>query len=200
MPPEISPVVRAKLDQYAALLKKWQKTINLVSPGTLAEMEARHFDDSLQIAPLLPASAERLYDIGSGAGFPGLVLAMARPDIAVTLIESDQRKCAFLQTVSRETQTPVTVQTSRIENVTLPAPDVITARALADLVTLLEMTERWWSAHPGCVLIFPKGANAEEEISAARERFDFDLQTVPSQTNPAAKILTLTQVKKSQKV
>ncbi len=195
-----SPALRGKLDLYDILLRKWQKTINLVSPATLPDLEVRHFDDSLQLVSLIPPTAKRLYDIGSGAGFPGLVLAMARPDIAVTLIESDQRKCVFLQTVSRETETPVKVETGRIEHMILPAPDVITARALADLTTLLEMTERWWSSWPECVLIFPKGANADEEVFAARTRFRFDLKTVPSQTNPAAKILILTHVQKSQKV
>ncbi len=195
-----SPGLRAKLDLYDILLRKWQKTINLVSPATLSDLEARHFDDSLQLASLIPSSAKRLYDIGSGAGFPGLVLAMARPDLLVTLIESDQRKCVFLQTVSRETVTPVKVENARVEHLTLPAPDVITARALADLTTLLELTERWWSSWPDCTLIFPKGANADEEVFAARTRYGFDLKTVASETNPAAKILVLTQVKKSQKV
>ncbi len=198
--PSAPPELQGKLDLYDILLRKWQKTINLVSPATLADLETRHFADSLQLVDLLPASTKRLYDLGSGAGFPGLVLAMARPDISVTLIESDQRKCVFLQTVSRETVTPVKVETARVENLVLPAPDVITARALADLTTLLEMTERWWTSWPECTLIFPKGANADEEVFIARTRYAFDLKTVPSQTNPAAKILILTQVKKSQKV
>jgi 16S rRNA (guanine527-N7)-methyltransferase len=199
-PASASPHLRTKLDLYDILLRKWQKTINLVSPATLNDLEARHFTDSLQLADLIPPTAKRLYDIGSGAGFPGLVLAMARPDLLVTLIESDQRKCVFLQTVSRETGTPVKVENSRIEHLTLPAPDVITARALADLTTLLEMTQGWWTSWPDCTLIFPKGANADEEVFAARTRFQFDLKTVPSQTNPAAKILVLTQVRASDKI
>lgn len=194
----VSRETKAKLDLYDLLLQKWQAKINLVSASTLAAAETRHFLDSLQLATLLPRHAKILYDIGSGAGFPGLVLAIARPDISVHLIESDQKKCAFLQTVSRETKTPVQIHTSRIEKVILPTPDVITARALADLSQLLELTEQWWASHPDVVLVLPKGAQAGTEVESARKRYRFEMECVPSQTDPEATILVLSNVEKCE--
>lgn len=114
LPENVSRETEARLRQYQALLLKWQEKINLISPGTMKDSWARHFQDSLQILPLVPDGPARLYDLGSGAGFPGLVLAIARPDLAVTLIESDAKKCAFLQAVSRETGVKVTIDNCRI--------------------------------------------------------------------------------------
>ena len=134
------------LATYKSLLLKWAKVINLVSPATLPDVDTRHFQDSLQLIPLLPPHTKTLFDLGSGAGFPGLVIALERPDIAVHLFESDTKKCAFLSTVSRETHIPVVIHNQRIESVDkIPdvVPDVISARALASLDTLLAMTEIW---------------------------------------------------------
>ncbi len=187
-----------KLAQYKALLIKWSKAVNLVAPSTLSDSDSRHFKDSLQLVPLIPLEAKTLFDLGSGAGFPGMVLAMARPEIAVHLFESDQKKCAFLATVSRETDTPVLIHNRRIENVdenlTL-LPDVITARALASLEELLGLTEQWWSRNPQVVLIFPKGEKAEAELIEARKKYEFDATLTPSQTDNRAKILRLTNVR-----
>lgn len=191
----MQPELRAKLDVYDILLRKWQPTINLISSATLEDLEVRHFQDSLQILPLIPASAKHLYDLGSGAGFPGMVLAMARPDLSVHLIESDQRKSAFLQTLSRETSTPVKIHTGRIEGLVLPAPDVVTARALADLPTLLALTKSWWSSHPDLVLIFLKGVGGRDEVEAAKRLgYKFDLSSVPSQTAEGGEIFILSRV------
>ena len=99
----VSRETRALLEQYQALLLKWQEKINLISPATIKDCWNRHFEDSLQLLPLIPNGPQVLYDLGSGAGFPGLVLALTRSDIAVTLVESDAKKCAFLSAVSRET-------------------------------------------------------------------------------------------------
>lgn len=187
-----------KLAQYKALLIKWSKAVNLVAPSTLSDSDSRHFKDSLQLVPFIPLEAKTLFDLGSGAGFPGMVLAMARPEIAVHLFESDQKKCAFLATVSRETDTPVLIHNRRIENVdenlTL-LPDVITARALASLEELLGLTEQWWSRNPQVVLIFPKGEKAEAELIEARKKYEFDATLTPSQTDNRAKILRLTNVR-----
>ena len=199
MQPETAPVSReieGKLALYSSLLTKWQAKINLISPASLPDARTRHFEDSLQLLPHIPAAAKTLYDLGSGAGFPGLVLAMARPDLAVHLCEVDQRKSAFLQTVSRETLTPVSVHVSRVEAVDLPAPDVITARALASLAALLKLTERWWTARPACTLILPKGAAFEEEILEARKDYEFSLASHPSKTDAKARVLVLTEVTK----
>lgn len=187
------------LDIYKALLVKWSKAVNLVSPSTLPDADKRHFDDSLQLLPLIPDGAKTLFDLGAGAGFPGMVLAIARPEMSVHLFESDQKKCAFLSTVSRETHIPVTIHNRRIESVDenlAVLPDAITARALASLVELLGLTEQWWSRNPQVILVFPKGARADEEVLEARKIYDFDLDSVPSRTDKAAKILKLSRVMK----
>lgn len=186
-----------RLRQYQALLEKWQRAINLVGPATLPDAWARHFTDSAQLLPLLPAGAKTLYDLGSGAGFPGLVLAVLRPDVAVTLIESDQKKSAFLATVSHETKTDVKILTIRIEQAvaTLPAPDIVTARALAALPQLLSYIRPWVEANPDLVCIFPKGAQADSEIESAAEIADFDAESHPSQTDSAARILVLRNIR-----
>lgn len=192
------PDLSKSLSIYKALLLKWSKAINLVAPSTLSEVEVRHFEDSLQILPYLPDDAHVLFDFGSGAGFPALVLAMARPDVEVHLFESDQRKCSFLSTVSRETFVPVLIHNDRVENVdkeSLPQPDVITARALASLSELLQLSRPWWdSCSNSPIFIFPKGERADEEIVAARELFDFGLEKIPSRTDPRASLLILSDV------
>lgn len=194
--PSVSQETQEKIHIYQNLLEKWQKTINLVSPSTIPQAERRHFIDSLQILPHIPPDARLVYDMGSGAGFPGLVLAIARPDLQTHLIESDQRKGSFLATVSRETKTPVTIHTARIESLDLPAPDVITARALASLTELLGYTKKWWvgSERPPCH-VFLKGAQADEEILEARKTYSFEISTAPSLTDPQGKVLVLTGIR-----
>ena len=189
-PVSVSRETRERLEQYLALLNKWQKVVNLVGPATLPEAWERHFIDSAQVAPLLPEGPCSLYDLGSGAGFPGLVLAIMRPDITVHLVESDERKAAFLSTVARETGAGVKVHTCRIEG--LPAdtrPDVVTARALAALPQLLAWAAPWADANPGLVLLLPKGKAAEEEIAAARAHYNFVLDEHKSMTAHDARIL-----------
>ena len=168
----VSRETSERLEIYQSLLVKWQKAINLVAPNTLKDAPKRHFEDSLQIVGLVSREAKLLYDIGSGAGFPGLVLASA-VEAEVHLIESDQRKCQFLKTVSREANIPVIIHNTRVEAVDIPAPDVITARALANLAQLLEWTEQWWSKNKKINLIFLKGIQVETEISEAQKSFNF---------------------------
>src|ERR1700722_13861594 len=127
-----------RLTIYQNLLKEWQQKVNLVSSSTLPHMWERHFQDSLQLLPYLPRENASLIDLGSGAGFPGLVLALSRPEtLKVTLIESDLKKCLFLEIVSRETKISVTIIRERIEALreTLKG-DIITARGLAPLSLL----------------------------------------------------------------
>lgn len=189
-----------RLRHYHALLLKWQEKINLISPNTISQSWERHFEDSAQIAPLLSVGNHTLYDLGSGAGFPGLVLAMMRSDISVTLIESDAKKCAFLQTVSRETNEGVAIQNIRIEVAaqTLPAPDLVTARALSSLSELLDYAAPWLAQKPDIVFIFPKGAGAQAEIEAAKSAgWSFDLTEIKSETEAGARILCLKTVRKN---
>ena len=193
-----SPDVQEKLRQYYDLLLKWQAKINLISPNTVADAWERHFVDSAQIAALLPAGGQTLYDLGSGGGFPGLVLAMIKPEIEVHLVESDAKKCAFLQTVSRETKTPVIIHNARIDKVVASfekAPDVVTARALAALNQLLDYCAPWTALNPDLTLIFPKGAQSASEIAVSREKWDFEVEEFPSVTDSAARILRVSKLR-----
>jgi len=184
-----------KLRHYHTLLLKWQEKINLISPNTVSEAWERHFIDSAQLAPLLPADAKTLYDLGSGAGFPGMVLAILRPDLSVTMIESDSKKCAFLQTVSRETGVGVTVKNCRIEAATdLPAPDIVSARALSSLSELLDYSRSWLKAGKP-MLLFPKGRQFQVEIDAAKTAgWAFEIDAQRSITDSESRILRLTNV------
>ncbi|MEM6781530.1 MAG: 16S rRNA (guanine(527)-N(7))-methyltransferase RsmG [Pseudomonadota bacterium] len=187
-----------RLDQYHKLLLKWQEKINLISPATIQNAWQRHFEDSLQLLPYIPDSAGILFDIGSGAGFPGLVLAIQNSGLDVHLIESDQKKCSFLKTVSRETKAPVTIHSSRIENISRETdivPDVITARALAHLNKLLGLTEPWWSKNSNLVMILPKGAQADEEVQEAQKLYDFNIEKFISKTDKNAQVLVLKHIK-----
>jgi 16S rRNA (guanine527-N7)-methyltransferase len=187
--------LKTKLKSYQALLDKWQPKINLISSNTLNNAWERHFEDSLQMADLIPNNIKTLFDLGSGGGFPGLVLAMARPEISVNLVESDQKKCAFLKTVSRETQTAAKIHNCRIEDVSHEIiPDIITARALASLPQLFEYCQFWIKANPNLVLIFPKGMKADEELASLSENWRYELCTYDSQTDERAKILVFSSV------
>ena len=190
-------VKQENLKTYQDLLHKWQPKINLVSNNTLPDSWQRHFEDSLQVIELLPESAQNIVDIGSGAGFPGLVIAIERPDIHVTLIESDSKKCSFLKAVSRETKTSVTVLNERIENITLEnAPDVIMARALASLDKLFDYCEKWVMQNPNVVFIFPKGQNYQSELAACQRNWEFHMDKKISKIDENSVILTFKDIKR----
>jgi 16S rRNA (guanine527-N7)-methyltransferase len=186
-------VSRETLDRlrcYRDLLERWQKAINLVGGGTLGDAWRRHFWDSAQLRQHIPASAHSLLDVGSGAGFPGLVLAILGVS-GVTLVESDSRKCAFLREVARQTGTAVTILPDRLEALAgrLAPPDIIVARAVASLDLLLEMTKLYIT--PNTVCLFHKGARADAEIAAAREHWTMTLEKIPSETDPSGVILKM---------
>jgi 16S rRNA (guanine527-N7)-methyltransferase len=198
--PTPAPEIETRLRQYQALLLKWQERINLISPSTAGDSWNRHFLDSLQVAGLLPQTPAVLYDLGSGGGFPGMVLAMARPSLSVTLVESDSKKCAFLQTVSRETGTSVVIVNDRIETATstLPAPDIVSARALASLSELLSYIHPWTVQNPQLQALFLKGAKFEEEMAQAKnDGWLFHVKQKPSETDPGGRILWLSDIQKA---
>lgn len=188
-----------RLKTYEALLKKWNPAINLVSRSTIAEAWTRHFVDSAQIFELTPDDTRHWVDIGSGGGFPGLVVAIMaaqkRPKMRTTLIESDLRKATFLRTVIRETGIQADVIADRIEKAPPQAADVLSARALASLYMLLGFTERHLS--PKGLAVFPKGKSAVDEIDAALENWSFDLQKIKSQTDPEAVILRIRNIQRA---
>lgn len=186
-----------KLEIYASLLRKWNKTINLVSPGTVDALWVRHFADSAQLLSLAPQNMRKWADLGSGAGFPGAVIAVltesSHPDLTVTLIESDQRKATFLRTVARETQTSFTVLAERSESVARLEADVISARALAPLDVLLGYVSRH-IARTGTALL-SKGASAASEVELAGKTWSFTCESIPSMTDTDAAILKIGEIK-----
>lgn len=181
-----------RLRTYAELLEKWQARINLVGPATLPDLWRRHMLDSAQLFPLLPPDTPRLIDLGSGAGFPGLVLAiLGVPE--VHLVESDLRKGAFLREVARQTGARVTVHPARIETLTdLKAP-VVTARALAALPKLLDLAVPLLESNGQC--LFLKGQNIEEELTSARKIWIFDEDRSPSRTDASGIVLRVREVR-----
>ncbi len=192
----VSRETLARLQTYHDLLWKWQKAINLVSPGTIPEAWSRHFADSAQLSHLMPSEA-RLADLGSGAGFPGLVLAIMRPDLEIHLIESDERKCQFMKNVSRETKTSVKIHTDRIENVLGNiAPQIITARAFASLEEILDLTEGESIRNPELAHILLKGRGVEQEVEEAMHHYSFVETYTPSFTDKDARIVTIRHVHK----
>lgn len=186
----VSREIRGKLDLYAGELRRWQRIKNLVGPKTIDEIETRHFADSLQLAAL--AEGEVWADLGSGAGFPGLVIAIARPGTVVHLIESDGRKCAFLRHVARLVSAPAKIWEGRIEQVVPrlhPTPQVVTARALAGLDQLIAWSEQLLMA--GGTGLFPKGRDYAAELTKAEESWRFQADAVPSCVEPDGRILRI---------
>ncbi|HMR30755.1 MAG TPA: 16S rRNA (guanine(527)-N(7))-methyltransferase RsmG [Geminicoccaceae bacterium] len=180
-----------RLALYLDLLARWQATINLVGASTLADPWRRHVLDSGQLWRFWPGGARRLVDLGSGAGLPGLVLAiMGAPE--PHLIESDRRKAAFLREAARATGAGVTVHACRIEAAPALRADVVTARALAPLAALLGMAERFVT--PATVCLFPKGRGAGAELAQARRDWRIGAEAQPSLSDPEASILVLREV------
>lgn len=185
-----------KLEVYQGLLLKWQKAINLVSNNTLDEAWVRHFADSAQLSTYIPQDTKTLMDWGSGAGFPALVLAIMRPQLDIHVVESDERKCQFMRTVSRETSAPIRIHTKRIEALDVQdvRPDVITARALASLDKLLGFGAPFVEENPNLRMVFLKGESADQELGKVRGLCDFDVDVAQSVTSPHASILSLSRI------
>jgi 16S rRNA (guanine527-N7)-methyltransferase len=182
------------LKQYAALLEKWQRAINLVSADTLPELWWRHMLDSAQLWPLLPPETNVLLDLGSGAGFPGLALAiMGVPK--VHLVEADGRKATFLREAARiavPRDQAVIVHQRRLEVLRPFKVDAITSRGLAPLSVLLRYAVDFLEPHTVC--LFPKGARAEEELTEAGKEWRMRIERIPSVTDPAATIFRVSEI------
>lgn len=188
----VSRETSQRLEVFESLIAKWNPRINLVSRNSLDNLRHRHIADSIQVFRIAPAGAHWL-DLGSGGGFPGLIAAILaieeRPDLKVTLIESDQRKAAFLRTAAREVGVSCTVLSERIENVAPLGVNILTARALASLSDLLGFAALHLDA--GGTALFSKGVTWEKELESARQQWCFDVDVVESQTMPGAAILRI---------
>jgi 16S rRNA (guanine(527)-N(7))-methyltransferase RsmG len=194
-PSEVFDVPReteAKLREYLALLIRWNARINLVAGDNADALWQRHVLDSVQLAPLLPAADGPLVDLGSGAGFPGLVLALIS-ERETHLVEADRRKCAFLQEAARILALPhITIHPTRIEATVLPPAAVVTARALASLPDLLRHAHRILA--PDGVALFPKGRTVEQELTAAAAGWTMHIERFRSRTDPESTILRLSEI------
>lgn len=192
----VSRETQEKLELLERELRRWQAIKNLVGPATLDQIWDRHIVDSLQLLDLAP-EARTWLDLGSGAGFPGLVLAIAGAErgLKIHLVESNSRKCAFLRHIARLTGAAATVHEARLETVIpdfIGKADVVSARALASLTMLLEWTEPLLKA--GTIGLFPKGRDAEIELTEARKRWTFEADILPSRTDSEARILRITSI------
>jgi 16S rRNA (guanine527-N7)-methyltransferase len=197
-----------RLSLYADLVQQWQKAVNLVAPSTLDHVWHRHIADSAQVTALVPAAARTFADLGSGGGFPALVVAMmlagqrgSAAPFTMTLIESDIRKGAFLREVIRKSGlktygNAVEILSIRIENpetqLKVGAVDVVTARALASLDRLFQYAYPLF--HSSTVGLFLKGRDAEREIAEAQAHWTFTARLIPSRTEPAATIVAVTHL------
>jgi 16S rRNA (guanine527-N7)-methyltransferase len=185
-----------KLDRYAEMLAEWQERMNLVGPSTLTHVWERHFRDSAQLLSLVPKLGHKpiWLDIGAGAGFPGLVLAVMGAG-TIHLVESIAKKCRFLQAVSAELGLgdAAVIRNERVEKLPRFRADVITARACANLAQLFD-----WGlpfAASSTTWLLPKGASVDEDLAAARGRFAFDAELVPSRTDERGRIVVASGVK-----
>jgi 16S rRNA (guanine527-N7)-methyltransferase len=188
---DVSRETLGGLEDFVALLERWQGTINLVGRATLDQVWIRHVLDSAQLMPLIPADAHSLVDLGSGAGFPGLIVAALRPDLTVTLVEADARKAAFLGEAARifALATPPRIVIGRIDAVSGVRADVATARALAPLGQLLA-----WAAPcrtDTAICLFHKGKGWQRELTEAMKDWEIPYQSFASVTDRDAVILRI---------
>jgi 16S rRNA (guanine527-N7)-methyltransferase len=192
----VSRETEALLRQFVALLGKWTVRINLISNSGLIDVWARHILDSAQLFRFAPAGPVHWADVGSGGGFPGIVICILAKEsphpFRVTLVESDQRKAAFLRVAAHELGLAPRILSSRIEDMPPLHVDVLSARALGPLSALLGYAERHLSRTG--MAVFPKGRTAPAEIEAARQSWHFDLAASASMTDPEAQILRIQNI------
>jgi len=194
--PDVSRETMGRLERYAELLIKWNPKINLVSKSKINDLWTRHILDSVQIFEIPKRPICRWVDLGSGGGFPGLVVAILaqdeEPQFEMTLVESDIRKCAFLRNVARELGLKVHIENDRIENLSPLGADIVSARALADLTALLHLSEKHLAQDARLLLM--KGKNWLSELETAQTKWNFEYQVVKSKTSHGSAILCVSGV------
>ena len=195
---DVSRETLEALEHYAASLLKWNRKINLVAKSSVEGIWGRHIADSLQVLKYCPADSTRWIDLGSGAGLPGLIVAIARkghPEFHVTMIESDERKSVFISSVIADLSLNADVIVERIEDVPPLVADVVSARALASVSGLLTFAERHLS--PTGICLFLKGRTADNELTDARLHWHMDVEKMQSQTDPDGCILRIGQISRA---
>ena len=187
----VSHETLARLEAYAELLTRWSARINLIGRDTIADLWRRHILDSAQLRAFVPDRMRSVIDLGSGAGLPGLVLAILGVP-GVELVEADSRKCAFLREAARITEAPVTLRPCRIETVSPHPVDVVTSRACAPLDRLLGLAQPFLAPDSEC--LFLKGERVGEELTLARKRWTMTQSLHQSRSDPRGVVLRLQQV------
>ncbi|SPJ23173.1 16S rRNA (guanine(527)-N(7))-methyltransferase RsmG [Palleronia abyssalis] len=182
-----------RLKEFSNLVCRWNEHINLVAPSTLGLLEQRHVEDSAQLSELAPP-AHTWIDLGSGGGFPGIVISILRPTTRVLLVESDRRKSVFLRTAVRNLQLNAEVIDQRIENVSPRGGDIVSARALAPLRKLIPLAIRHGVSDT--TYVFPKGISYQQEIAEAKTSWEFDVDVRPSKVNKEGVILLMRNFKR----
>lgn len=187
-----------KLKTFQNMVLEWNSKFNLISKSSESDIWQRHIIDSLQLQQFITAKDKILYDFGSGAGFPAIVLAIVSeelfPDLQISLIESIGKKVIFLNEVKNTLNLNINVIQNRIENLKLPKADIITSRALASLDKLLKYAIPFCSKNTK--LVFPKGEKWQEEITTAQKEWYFDFESFPSQTSQTGKILYIKNIRR----
>lgn len=193
---DVSRETYAELQAFAAMVEKWTPHINLISKASVNDLWERHIVDSAQLYRFSPSKFQTWVDFGSGGGFPGIVVACLgkafQPGAHFTLIESDQRKVSFLKTVVRELSLPASIIARRIEEVEPLGADIVSARALTALSTLLPLIER--HLKPSGLALLHKGRRFGEEVAEARRSWSFELDEYPSMTNSEARLLSVKRI------
>jgi len=186
------------LEKFQNMVLEWNNCFNLISKSSAENIWERHILDSLQLCAFISKKNRILYDLGSGAGFPAIVLAIVGkqlfPELKISLIESISKKVKFLNEVKKELELNVNIIHDRIENLKLPQADIITSRALASLEKLLNYTEPFCKKQT--TLIFPKGEKWQEEVREAEEKWLFNIDTYQSKTNENSRILKINNVRR----
>lgn len=185
----VSRETEAKLDEYVSLVRAWNRRINLVGSSEESEFRDRHVDDCRQLVSLIPEGAREVADLGTGAGLPGLVIAICRPDLRVVCVESDRRKASFVAHTIRILSLNAEVRTGRIEASAPLSAGVVTARALAPLPKLLGYVHP--HLHPNGTALLMKGRRWQEELENARASWQFCCEAASSRTGPNAVILSI---------
>lgn len=196
---QVSRETLAGFEKWFQLLRGWNNSINLVQKSTVDQFWQRHALDSYQLCRLVPEGATKLLDMGAGAGFPGLALAIYLKSDSkwagaqIDLVESNGKKCSFLRAVIRDLSLPARVLQERAEQIAPCEYDVISARAFAPLLRLCDYASPFWG--PDTIGLFPKGRNYSQEDQLARKSFDYDLEILPSRSDDEAQILILRGLK-----
>ncbi|NNE58942.1 MAG: 16S rRNA (guanine(527)-N(7))-methyltransferase RsmG [Hellea sp.] len=187
-----NPAILQDFKHWQSLLVKWNARINLVSDAAMADFWGRHALDSWQLWDFVPKTAQTMLDLGSGAGFPGIAMAIgckSRGSGTVVMVESAGKKANFLRTIIRELDLPAKVWADRVEKLTAASFDLITARAFAPLPKLLNYAQPFWGE--GTTALLLKGQTAKEELTAAAKLWNYDVESFPSRSDESGVILKL---------